>query len=231
MNPEYFPQQPMYQMPYTNIPESSKSGKNIIMIILVILILICIGYIIYPTTTTTAVPSYITTPVPSSNITAASPVITTTTAAPVITTTTAAPVTITTTAAPVTTTAVLVTTTTVINGATSLSSGTGRINNGEYITSQNKKYSLIMQGDNNLVLYNGSTYIWSTGTSGQGKPGTAGFFIQQDGKLIVSDANTQILWHTDISINLNSSFRLQDNGNLVVCGPYGNPFWSSNTGV
>jgi hypothetical protein len=52
-------------------------------------------------------------------------------------------------------------------------------------------YVLIMQGDGNLVEYNGPTPLWATDTAGQ--PGNRAT-MQTDGNLIVYGSQNQVRW-------------------------------------
>jgi hypothetical protein len=63
-----------------------------------------------------------------------------------------------------------------------------------YTTSPVGPYRLIMQDDNNLVLYDGKNKaLWATGTYGKGKTG-ANFHIQNDRNLVVYDGDNKALW-------------------------------------
>ncbi|WP_005034643.1 Ig-like domain repeat protein [Holophaga foetida] len=48
-----------------------------------------------------------------------------------------------------------------------------------------------VQTDGNLVLYKGTTALWSTGTTGKG--GTT-LTVQKDGNLVFTDANSKVIW-------------------------------------
>ena len=50
-------------------------------------------------------------------------------------------------------------------------------------TSPNGRYRLTMQGDGNLVEYDGASVVWASGTSGSG----ARVVMQDDGNLVVYD--------------------------------------------
>ena len=56
-------------------------------------------------------------------------------------------------------------------------------------------YRLIMQADNNLVLYDKNNKpTWASNTNGKGKLGTAYCIMQNDGNLVIYDENKKVLW-------------------------------------
>jgi hypothetical protein len=91
------------------------------------------------------------------------------------------------------------------------------------------RFQLVMQGDGNLVLYQGGiaggTAIWATGTDG--KAGY-GMWMQNDGNFVLY-SETQALWASNTDGTPGSYLRIQDDGNLVVYAAAGNPLWASNT--
>src|SRR5690348_16651097 len=57
-----------------------------------------------------------------------------------------------------------------------------RLSPGRYLVSPNGQYTFIMQTDGNLVLYQGTTALWNSGT--QGHAGATAI-MQTDGNLVV----------------------------------------------
>ena len=111
--------------------------------------------------------------------------------------------------------------------------------NGESITSD--IYKLIMQTDNNLVLYNGDKIPWATATTTQTQPGTpyskASLYMQPDGNLVMYDDSGTPLWAT--GTNMDAQKKLYErgtnyagfdtgSGHLVVYDGKANTIWSSS---
>ncbi|MDR0955770.1 MAG: hypothetical protein LBM73_01430 [Candidatus Nomurabacteria bacterium] len=97
---------------------------------------------------------------------------------------------------------------------------------GHFIDSADGVFVLVMQGDGNLVLYSGSSALWSSGTAGN--PG-AYFIFQGDGNGVIykSDRRTPI-WATGTVNNGTNLFVVQDDGNIVSYSSHG-ATWSSNS--
>lgn len=97
---------------------------------------------------------------------------------------------------------------------------------GDAFTSCDGRYSLIMQDDGNLVVYNGlSKPVWATGTQGAGN--TAVF--QDDGNLVVYAPGGVPLWESGTGGNWGSTFIMQNDGNLVIYRSDGGAIFSTNT--
>jgi hypothetical protein len=96
--------------------------------------------------------------------------------------------------------------------------------------SPNGAYSLALQPDGNVVLYQGNRALWSTNTVGAGG---VRFGLSHDGllRLLANDGRT--VWQNGPQGgDGNYSFSLQDDGNMVVYlnnGGSATPVWSSNT--
>lgn len=88
------------------------------------------------------------------------------------------------------------------------------------------RYSFVHQSDGNVVLYNGSRAIWSTGTHGRN---TSSLVMQGDGNLVLYSANGNALWSTGTHGNNGAFLGVQDDGNVVVYTANGRPLWSTNT--
>jgi subtilisin family serine protease len=93
---------------------------------------------------------------------------------------------------------------------------------GQSLRSQNGAYTLIMQGDGNLVLYNQAGQpLWHTNT--HGRPGAHAIF-QTDGNFVVYQGTTP-LFHTNTHGTAASVFVVQNDSNIVIYGPTGQVFW------
>lgn len=99
------------------------------------------------------------------------------------------------------------------------------------ITSRNGRYTLIMQGDCNLVLYRegfrgNNQATWSSRTDRRGRNCRA--IMQGDGNLVVYEEFGRAVFNTRTDRNPGAYLALQDDGNLVIYR--GNrALWASNT--
>ena len=71
--------------------------------------------------------------------------------------------------------------------------GQAKIYAGQQLQTANRKYSLIMQADGNLVLYSPNRAIWNSGTPG--RPGSY-LYMQQDGNLVIYDTSNRAIWNS-----------------------------------
>ncbi len=99
---------------------------------------------------------------------------------------------------------------------------------GESRWSPNGQYRLAMQTDGNLVLYQGSQWVWKTTTNGN--PG-AWAVMQVEGNLVVYSASGQALWATPTADRPGSELYVQDDGNLVLYDGNGHEAWNRFDGV
>jgi hypothetical protein len=98
-----------------------------------------------------------------------------------------------------------------------------RLLQGQFITSADGRFTLILQGDGNLVLYKpGGRPIWATGTSG---PVTEAV-MQQDGNFVLYTPQGPI-WASNTQGN--NVLVAQNDGNLVMYNGAGGAVWASNT--
>lgn len=97
---------------------------------------------------------------------------------------------------------------------------------GESIQSGDGRYTLVLQGDGNLVLYSPQRPLWSSGT--YGKPVNRAV-LQGDGNLVLYDAQGRYYWATWTQGNSNASLVLQSDGNLVLYNSQGRPIWDTKT--
>lgn len=82
------------------------------------------------------------------------------------------------------------------------------------IYSPSEDFQLIMQGDGNLVLYDGAgKALWASGTYHH--PG-ADAVMQTDGNLVVYDSTGHALWASGTSKDHGSYLYMQSDGNLVI---------------
>lgn len=105
------------------------------------------------------------------------------------------------------------------------------------LTSSNGKYSLIMQGDGNLVLYTESNApVWATRTQGKGAVRAS---MQDDGNLVLYTKEQDRWFHKDAAAAVwashtsgeNVRLVLQDDRNLVIYASDGHALWASGTAV
>jgi hypothetical protein len=113
----------------------------------------------------------------------------------------------------------------------------GRLNPGytlnmnQSVTSCDGRFTLVMQGDGNLVLYQaGVGSLWSTNTwlpGNQGANYTAR--MQTDGNLVVYNSASQSRWSSRTWGRPGATLFVQDDGNVVIYTPQWQPIWASNT--
>lgn len=91
----------------------------------------------------------------------------------------------------------------------------------EYLRSKSGRYTLIYQGDGNLVIYDYSKPIWDSCTSGRLSGGR--LVMQTDGNLVIYDDAMYAHWDTGTSqySGWGCYLMMQDDGNLVIYKEYG----------
>lgn len=83
----------------------------------------------------------------------------------------------------------------------------------ESLLSSNRQYTLIMQGDGNLVLYrSGGGALWASNTSGAGNWAV----LQGDGNFVVYTSANRALWATNTAGRTGTQLVVQDDSNLVL---------------
>jgi hypothetical protein len=100
---------------------------------------------------------------------------------------------------------------------------------GATIASQSGSYTLSMQGDGNLVLYDGGfNPLWSSGTASMG---SSHLVVQDDGNLVVyRDSDGGVTWSSGTAGTGASTLVVQNDGNLVLYNDAsGQSPWSSGT--
>ena len=104
---------------------------------------------------------------------------------------------------------------------------------GSALADVNGNWALLMQSDNNLVIYNLSTGTpaWSTGTQGRGS-GAAYVTLQPDSNLNLKDSTGTSLWASGKGGGSAGPYLLtmQSSGNLVVSDASGVTVWTSGSG-
>jgi len=106
-----------------------------------------------------------------------------------------------------------------------LTSGQG-LDPGRGIVSPSQRYRLIMQGDGNLVIYEGSTARWNSQTAGRSG---ARLIMQGDGNLVIYLGATAV-WNSRTAGFSGTRLQLQDDGNLVLYQG-SKALWSTYTGT
>jgi len=97
---------------------------------------------------------------------------------------------------------------------------------GQSIQSRSGRYSLVLQGDGNLVLYeSGGKALWSSHTAGQ----PTVFANVQDGNLVIYAGGLKPIWASHTSKNPRSHLTMQDDGNAVIYRPDHSVVWATNT--
>lgn len=97
---------------------------------------------------------------------------------------------------------------------------------GQQLVSNDGVYSLILQNDGNLIMYNGSgTNIWQSGTVGQGiAPYRA--LMESTGNFVVYDSQNTKLWETKTSTS--DSSLLLENGVFKILDSSNKMLWISD---
>jgi hypothetical protein len=95
---------------------------------------------------------------------------------------------------------------------------------GQQVTSPDGRFRFVMQGDGNLVLYQGNTPLWASHTNGSGGVRAT---MQTDGNLVVYTAGGAPVWSSHTNGHAGASLWMQSDGNAVIY--QGGPIWASNT--
>jgi hypothetical protein len=94
------------------------------------------------------------------------------------------------------------------------------------LASCNGDYSLIMQSDGNLVLYQGSTALWASGTVGSGADEA---ILQGDGNFVVYTSAGSPVWASNTAGDTGDYLDVQNDGNVVIYSSSGSALWSTGT--
>jgi hypothetical protein len=96
------------------------------------------------------------------------------------------------------------------------------------LTSANGRFRFTYQSDGNLVLYDGLTALWASGTSGR----SVGVCIMQaDGNLVIYDQSDRPIWASGTWRDPGSRLVVQNDGNVVIYRQSGTAAWATNTSL
>ncbi|HEY4022475.1 MAG TPA: beta-galactosidase [Pseudonocardiaceae bacterium] len=89
------------------------------------------------------------------------------------------------------------------------------------------RFALNLQGDGNLVLYEGGAALWATNTVNSGATKA---IMQGDGNFVLYTAAGAAVWSSNTPNNAGASVTLENDGNLVMHSSAGAVIWQTNTG-
>jgi hypothetical protein len=99
----------------------------------------------------------------------------------------------------------------------------------ESLRSPSAQFSLVLQEDGNLVLYDQANQpVWATETDGQGVSRAT---MQQDGNLVLYSPEGAPVWASDTYGNSGAYLVVQDDRNLVIYTAEDTPLWATNTSI
>jgi hypothetical protein len=101
------------------------------------------------------------------------------------------------------------------------------LNAGQGLYSCDGRFLFVLQGDGNLVLYQGGTPIWASTTSGQAAYTS---YMQGDGNFVVYTGLPRAIFATGTSGHNGATLYVQNDGNVVIYNAAGVPVWATNTG-
>jgi hypothetical protein len=89
------------------------------------------------------------------------------------------------------------------------------------------RFQLVLQSDDNLVLYMSGTALWASNTVGSG---AAVALMQDDGNFVLYTSGGTAVWSSVTGgIGCGAYLAVQNDGNLVVYDGSGTAHWASNT--
>jgi hypothetical protein len=97
---------------------------------------------------------------------------------------------------------------------------------GQSVTSCNGDYTLDMQGDGNLVLYQNGTALWASNTSGSAADKAS---MQGDGNLVLYTSSGSAVWSSGTAGNDGADLVVQNDGNVVIYSASGTALWDTGT--
>jgi hypothetical protein len=101
-----------------------------------------------------------------------------------------------------------------------------RLTTNQSLVSCNNEYTLIMQGDGNLVLYQNGTALWASNTAGSAADEA---IMQGDGNFVLYTSSGTPLWASGTAGNAGAYLDVQNDGNVVIYSSSGSALWSTGT--
>jgi ribosomal protein L27 len=110
-------------------------------------------------------------------------------------------------------------------GSNILSAGQ-ELHAGQDLISSGGQYTLVMQGDGNLVIRGNGCVVWASNTAGTGSSNY--LIMQTDGNLVVRTSSGTAVWASNTAGTGSSNYLvMQTDGNLVVRTSSGTAVWAS----
>jgi serine protease len=97
---------------------------------------------------------------------------------------------------------------------------------GQSLVSKDGRFRLVLQGDGNMVVYQGGTPLWASSTVGRGSSYAP---MQGDGNLVIYTAAGHPVWASGTNGNPGAVLVMQSDGNLVIYTSTGTALWATNT--
>ena len=113
------------------------------------------------------------------------------------------------------------------------STSCGTLTANQYLTTNQSlascdgRFDLVMQGDDNLVVYEGGTPLWASNTVNDG---AVKAIMQGDGNFVLYTASGSPVWASNTPGNSGAYLTMESDGNLEVFSASGAVLWASNTG-
>jgi hypothetical protein len=101
-----------------------------------------------------------------------------------------------------------------------------KISVGSPVLSCDGRFKLVLGGDGNLVLYQGSAALWASNTAGEA---VADVYMQGDGNFVIYNSSGKPVWSSGTAGNAGASLTVQDDGNVVIYSSGGGALWSTGT--
>jgi hypothetical protein len=96
---------------------------------------------------------------------------------------------------------------------------------GQAVRSCDGRFTFSHQADGNVVLYQGATARWATGTAGRA---TGSLVMQTDGNLVLYSTSGIALWNSRTAGYAGASLAVQNDGNVVIYSG-GRAVWHTQT--